>query len=282
MSKTNFLFKFYYIGRQIYYGSQRQPNFLTIEQTILDALKERGYIHEIDDTQFDFASRTDRYVSARGACFGCITKKEPILMEINSALPKEIGIWAYSEVPFEFSSRYSAILRHYIYIVPFSISHFKKTTGINIDLINKACKELEGRHDFANFSKKEGDDKNTVKDMVSVNLSIHNDFLVFQFKSKSFLRQQVRRMVKKILEIGLGDIYYEDFLNLFNSSKESSYQPADPKGLILWDIHYEEEVQFKVDSKSRERMNNYFNERNLEYKFKDQLFRALQQDNISY
>jgi tRNA pseudouridine38-40 synthase len=280
MPISKFLFKFYYIGRNKYYGSQRQPNFLTIEQSILNALKIKEYIHKINNSQFEFASRTDRYVSARGACFSCILEKPPILMEINSALPEEIGIWAYSDVPIEFSSRYNAILRHYTFIVPFPISHFEMTTGININLMKKACKELEGRHDFANFSKKEAKEKNTVRDMVSVILSIKEDFLYFQFKSRAFLRQQVRRMIKKILELGLGEIYYDDFLSLFDTSKEISYQPADPTGLILWDIKYDEKVIFKIDFKSKERMKNYFNARKMHYNFKTHLFRVMQQDNF--
>ena len=281
MLNSKFLFKIYYIGKDNYYGSQRQPNFKTIEQCILNALKKRGYIDEINNSQFEFASRTDRKVSARGACFSCLLKKEPILMEINSVLPKEIGIWAYSNVPLEFSSRHNAILRHYIYIVPLPISYFLKTTGLNIDLMKKACRELEGHHNFANFSKKKSNDINTVRDMDSITLSIEDDYLFLQFKSRAFLRQQVRRMVFKILEVGTGKICYEDFLDLFDASREISYQPADAKGLILLDIKYEDKINFIIDSKSKERMNNFFTTKKLDYNLKYHLFRVLQQDNFS-
>ncbi|MFX1377573.1 MAG: tRNA pseudouridine synthase A [Promethearchaeota archaeon] len=281
MTHSKFIFKIYYIGRDKYYGSQRQPYFLTIEQGVINALKKRGYIHEIENSNFEFASRTDRYVSARGACFMCITEKEPILMEINSALPTEIGVWAYSEVPIDFSARYDAVLRHYVYIVPLPISYFKKISGINIKLMKKACRELEGRHDFSNFSKKGTDEINTVRDLDSVHLSIQEDYLFFQFKSRSFLRQQVRRMVKKVLELGIGKLRYEDFLALFDTSKEISYQPADPKGLILWDIKFNENVSFIYDPKSEERMNSLFITKKLDYNLKYHLFRALQQDYFS-
>lgn len=202
-------------------------------------------------------------------------------MEINSVLPKEIGFWAYSEVPLDFSSRRDAVLRHYVYIVPFPISYFEKFSGINIRLIKKACKELEGNHDFANFSKKEGDKINTIRDMDSVTLSIQNDYIILQFKSRAFLRQQVRRMVKKIIELGTGKILYEDFVNLFDTSKEISYQPTDPEGLILWDIKFDEKINFIIDPKSKERMDKYFSKRTLDYNLKYHLFRALQQDDFS-
>ena len=281
MVKSRYLFKIYYIGSQKYHGSQRQRDTLTIEQIILNALEKRNYIQELKNIEFDFASRTDRYVSARGACFTCITEKKPILMEINSILPKKIGIWAYTEVPLEFSSRYNAISRHYVYIVSSPISYLNEITDLNIELMKKACKQLEGGHDFANFSKREGDSINTVRNLDLAMLSLQNDYLIFQFKSKSFLRQQIRRMVKKVLELGKNEIAYEDFLELFDKSKAISYQPADPKGLILWDVKDDEKIKFIEDVKSKERRNNFFLNKKLNYGLKNQLFRTLQQNNFS-
>ncbi len=280
MTKSKFLFKFYYIGTHKYYGSQRQGNILTIENTILKALENRNYIHKLKDGDFEFASRTDRFVSARGACFTCITQKEPILMEINSSLPREIGIWAYTEVPLEFSSRYNAIFRHYIYIVSTPMSYLQKTSNINVDIMKKACKQIEGRHDFVNFFKSEGNLIKSIRDMDSATLSIQDDYLIFQFKSRSFLRQQVRRMVKKILELGKNEISYDDFLDLFDKSKEISYQPADSKGLILWDVRFDDRIKFIEDQKSIERRNNFFLTKEIDFGLRHQLFRALQQDNF--
>jgi len=117
--------------------------------------------------------------------------------------------------------------------------------------------------------------------MDSVSLSVLNDYIVFDFKSRAFLRQQVRRMVRKILELGIGDINYEQFLKLFDDSIEMSYQPADPKGLILWDVKYDDIIKFKIDLKSKERLNHYFLIQENRYAHKQQLFRILQQNNFS-
>lgn len=281
MSPSKFLFKVYYIGRKKYYGSQRQLDFLTIEQCIFNALKEKTYIHRVRDSEFEFASRTDRYVSARGACFTCITEKKPKLMEINSVLPKEIGIWAHTKVPMEFTSRHNAILRHYVYFVPTPISYLENTSRLNLDIMEQACQELEGHHNFANFSKKESNGIITIRDMDSVKLSIKKDHLIFEFKSRAFLRQQIRRIVKKVLELGKNEISYDDFLNLFDASVDISYQPAEPKGLILWDVKFDEKVNFKEDPKSMERMNNYFLIKEISYNLKYNLFSTLQQDYFS-
>ncbi|MFX1575185.1 MAG: tRNA pseudouridine synthase A [Promethearchaeota archaeon] len=281
MVRNRYLFKMYYIGTKKYFGSQRQPNFITIEETLLNALVRTNYINDIDESEFETASRTDRFVSARSAYFSFITDKKPILMEINSALPIEIGLWAYAKVAVNFASRYNAILRHYIYIYPTPLTILKTKYRINIKLIEKACKLLEGKHDFLNFSKRDKELHSTIRDMESVKLTIVNDFLIFHFKSRAFLRQQVRRMVKKLLELGKGKIEYEDFLQLFDASKFISYQPANPNGVILWDIIFDDKVRFNEDIKSKERMERFFRNKEILFNFKNQLFKVLQHNNFS-
>ncbi|MFW9865224.1 MAG: tRNA pseudouridine synthase A [Candidatus Thorarchaeota archaeon] len=280
MEKHRYLFKFYYIGKSKFYGSQRQLEFLTIEECIFNALLEKGYITKIEDSGFEAASRTDRFVSARGAFFTCIIEKKPILMEINSSLPFEIGVWAFTQVPLDFLSRFNAIQRHYLYILPTPLSKLQKTGALNIDIMHDACRQLEGRHDFTNFSKRDADTKTTVRDMDLADFSIKENFLIFQFKSRAFLRQQVRRMVAMILELGLGEISHDYFIDLFDPSKSFSYQPANPKGLILWDIIYGNDVKLKEDQKSKERMVDYFLRKEYLFSFKHNLFNILQHDDI--
>ncbi|MHA1254371.1 MAG: tRNA pseudouridine(38-40) synthase TruA [Promethearchaeota archaeon] len=276
-----YLFKFYYTGSKKFFGSQRQKDLLTVEGCLLNTLKETKYIESMERAKIEFASRTDRFVSAKGNAFAFNTLKLPILMEINRALPNEIGLWAYREVPQNFYSRYNAVYRHYKYIVPQTLTFLKKKKKIDINLMHEACKKLEGEHNFRNFAKIENSEKKFIRDMDSVSLSVLNDYIVFDFKSRAFLRQQVRRMVRKILELGIGDINYEQFLKLFDDSIEMSYQPADPKGLILWDVKYDDIIKFKIDLKSKERLNHYFLIQENRYAHKQQLFRILQQNNFS-
>ncbi len=281
MESRRYLLKFYYIGRKKFHGSQRQKSFLTIEECLINALNEKNYIKDAESSGFEVASRTDRFVSARAAVFSFITTKKPILMEINSELPEEIGLWAYTEVSIDFLSRFNALYRHYKYIVPESLSFLQKNSKFNFNIIKKACTELEGKHNFINFSKPGKVEEKTVRDMDSVKISINNDFLIFDFKSRAFLRQQIRRMVKKILELGTGEIEYDDFLKLFDVTKQFFYQPADPSGLILWDIKFDDNIKFEVDIKSKKRMETYFLNQELKFCLKKQLFRILQQDDFS-
>jgi len=275
MEKTRYLFKFYYIGHKKYYGSQRQPNYTTIEDCLITALQEKDYIVDIKQSGFEVASRTDKFVSARGSAFSFTTNKIPILMEINSVLPKHIGLWAYIKVPLDYTSRFNAVFRHYKYIIPYS------KNSLNIKIMKRACKALEGHHDFKNFSKQDNEEEKTIRDLLLASMRIDGNFIIFDFKSRAFLRQQIRRMTAKIFEVGLGIINYEDFLDLFNSSKLYSYQPADPFGLILWDINYGSNIQLTIDKKSKDRMDKYFREKETKYSSKTKLLHLLQHNNIS-
>lgn len=276
-----YLFKFFYISTEKFHGSQRQENYSTIESCLLDALIKKNYIKDAQSSGFEASSRTDRFVSARGAAFSFISLKEPILMEINSILPKEIGLWAYSAVGINFSSRFNAIYRHYRYILPQPIKFIEKNSTLNFELMNKACKELESSHDFINFAKRDKNVIKTIRNILSANITLNDDYIIFDFKSKAFLRQQIRRMVKKILELGKGEIAFSDFLALFDTSKHISYQPADPSGLLLWDIKFDDEIKFTVDLKSKEKMKNYFLNQKLNFGHKFQLFKILQHSDFS-
>ncbi|MFX1497273.1 MAG: hypothetical protein ACFFBH_07090 [Promethearchaeota archaeon] len=275
LKKRKFLFKFYYIGSKKFYGSQRQLDFPTIESFLIKALLNRNYINDVNEANFDVASRTDKWVSARGAAFSAITNRQPVLMELNSVLPYDIGLWGYTKVPLEFSSRFDAVYRYYKYILP-----LENKASLNLDLISQACKQLEGNHNFQNFSKRDKKNIDTIRTLNTASANLKENSLIFHFKSKSFLRQQVRRMVKKLVEIGMNQFNFDEFLELFNTSSYISYQPADPMGLILWDVIYDNSIQFTIDKMSIKRMNQYFYQREQESNLKKTLFHILQHDNV--
>ena len=115
-------------------------------------MQEKNYIHDVKTSNFEVASRTDRYVSARGAIFSITTNKKPILMEINSGLPKEIGLWGIAEVPLDFAPRFNAVLRHYKYIVSEPLPYLQRNQPVDLELMKQACRQIEGKHEkYANY-----------------------------------------------------------------------------------------------------------------------------------
>ena len=73
----------------------------------------------------------------------------------------------------------------------------------------------------------------------------------------------------------------KDFLELFDNTNIVSYQPADPRGLILWDVDYGDEIDFELDLKSVERMRVYFHNQDIKYGLKKKLYSVLQQNDFS-
>lgn len=281
MLVKRYLFKFFYVGSEIYHGSQRQTGLETIEDCLINALSLKGYILDASSSSFEVASRTDKLVSARGAAFSCKTDKTPILMEINSSLPRDIGIWAYTEVPDTFLSRYMAVYRHYRYLMPIEFFENQNKVKLSFKAIKKACELTNGRHDFKNFSKKSADnDEKTIRDL---NLSVFREgsFLIFDFKSRAYLRQQIRKIIAKIMEVGKKEISLKEYSELLNPRNEYSFAPADPNNLILWDICYGENLKFITDLKSLERMRENIYNKYLFHKTRTKLFHLIQQDDFS-
>lgn len=278
MNTTRYLFKYFYIGSEGYHGSQRQEGLETVEDCLINALILKGYIKDAPSSGFEVASRTDKLVSARGAVFSCKMERPPILMEINSALPRDIGIWAFTEVPETFLSRYNAIYRHYRYLLLVHYYENQSKQKLSLKPIKKACELTSGHHDFTNFSKKSSEnDEKTIRDL---NLSVFKEgpFLIFDFKSRAYLRQQIRKIMAKIIEVGKNEISLKQYSELLDPTKEFSFSPADPDGLILWDIHYGEDVKFIQDPKSIERMRKYLIKNYVIHKTSTKLFHLFQQD----
>jgi tRNA pseudouridine38-40 synthase len=276
-----YLFKFFYIGSENYYGSQRQNNLETIEDCLINGLTIKGYIKDAITSSFEVASRTDKLVSARGSAFSCGLEREPILMEINSALPRDIGIWGFTEVPDSFLSRYNAIFRHYKYLLP--LYYFKDGIGLkfNLTAIRRGCKLTNGRHDFKNFSKSSPNvEEKTLRDL-SLSVIKEGSILIFDFKSRAFLRQQIRKIMAKIIELGKSEINLKEYSEILDPTKEFSFPPADPNGLILWDVSYGKNLKFNIDQKSLERLMEYMNNNYLYHTMRAKLFDIFQQDNFS-
>ncbi len=271
-----YLIKFYYIGKKKYFGSQRQINKHSIEECLIDALTKKKYIIDNRTSRFRTASRTDRYVSARGAAFSITTGKQPILIEINTALPPEIGVWAFSEIYYDLSPRYDAVYRHYKYIYPIPYDQLVEQYNFDLEITLKACKLLEGTHDYRNFSKININESiNTIRELKQVTATVLNNYLQFDFKGRSFLRQQIRRTVKVLMDVGSSIMSFNTFLTYFDSTKALHCEPVNPIGLILWDIEYNNYINFKIDTKSKERMEKFFYNRLIDLSHRVHIFKTL-------
>ena len=200
-----FLLKAAYFG-WMFSGSQLQPERRTVESELCNALGDLGWL----DTRLGFASRTDSGVSALGNVFAYKGRLGP-LGRLNHML-KGIRVWAYAEVPDSFKPR-NARLRWYRY---FLVGDFPESEVRKI-------KQFEGTHDFSEYTRAR---RNTVRTIDSIRIHRFGYGYVLDFKAKSFLWNQIRRMVGTVLG-----------------------RTAPPEPLILMEIGYENEPAWSEDRK---------------------------------
>ena len=199
------------------------------------------------------SGRTDTGVHAIGqsAHFDCeneIKDLTKFLKSINFFLnDKGIAIKKIKKRSNNFHSRFSAKERIYKYIIFNQISEpmIEKKRGwhvrkiLDLDLIKKGAKKLEGTHDYSTFRASSCHAKSPIKTIKSVKIKSSKNRIEIQFRSQSFLQQQVRSMVGCLKYLGERKWDLKTFDKIFKSKKRVlCAPPAPPEGLFLVRVIY--------------------------------------------
>ena len=199
------------------------------------------------------SGRTDTGVHAleQSAHFECKRKIEDLnkfLKSINHFLNKDlVTVLKIKKQNQNFHSRFSAKMRIYKYVIFNRISkpvldkdrswHITKKLDLNV--MKKAAKKLVGTHDFSSFRASSCRAKSPIKTMRSVIIKSKNHKIEIEFKSQSFLQQQVRSMVVCLKYVGEKKWTLKKFAYVMNSKKKTlCAPPAPPEGLYLARIIY--------------------------------------------
>ncbi len=249
MEKTyNYLLKVEYDGTN-YSGWQFQKNGKSIQETIERVLQKILKLK----IKINGAGRTDKGVHAFGqhANFKInkkIKNEKKFLNSLNFFLGKKsISIISVKRKKTIFHSRFDAKERTYEYKIinrEGSLSldnskawHVKKK--LNISLLKKGAKILEGTHDFSTFRASSCSAKSPIKKMYSVKVNKKGDQIFLIFRSKSFLQNQVRSMVGSLKYLSSGKWSLKEFKKAFFSKKRSNCAPPAPAcGLYLQNVKY--------------------------------------------
>ena len=199
------------------------------------------------------SGRTDTGVHAieQSAHFNCknkIINKDKFLKSINHFLNcEEISIIRIKKRKDNFHARYSAKMRIYKYIIINRLSGpvLKKKRGwhimkeLNLDLMKKGAKKLTGTRDFSTFRASSCNAKSPIKTMKLVKIKSLKDEIEIEFRSQSFLQQQVRSMVGCLKYLGEKKWSLKKFNDVMKSKKRSLCAPPAPaEGLFLTRIIY--------------------------------------------
>ncbi len=244
----NYLMRIEYDGTK-FVGWQYQKNGTSIQEKIEKSL----YKIFKKKIRIVGAGRTDKGVHASGqhANFKIekkINDKEKFLNSINFFLHKDsITIISIKSRSLNFHSRHSAKERVYKYYIINRIGllsldknrawHIKKK--LNLNIMKKGGKILEGTHDFSTFRASSCSAKSAVKKINSVRISKIKDKISITFKSKSFLQNQVRSMVGCLEKLSSDKWDLEKFKKVLQSKKRSNCAPpAQAHGLYLDNVRY--------------------------------------------
>ena len=247
-----YFLRFAYDGTA-FHGSQRQPNGVTVQETIEQAL---ALIFR-EEVQLTFAGRTDAGVHAREmyAHFdigdeAMKKERERLVFRLNGILPDSIAIFDIYPVKENAHARFDAIRRTYEYHIidhkdPFLCKQATRVRpGLDFAAMNESAKLLIGKQDFASFCRTNTDVKTTICDLKQAEWKeLNNGHAVFTISADRFLRNMVRAVVGTLFEIGRGKMTKEQFAEVITQHNRCAAGDSAPaEGLFLTHIEYPEEI----------------------------------------
>ena len=200
----NYLIKIEYDGTE-FVGWQSQKNGKSVQDTIEKALKKiLKYKIKIIG-----AGRTDKGVHAfsQFANFQLrkkIEDKKIFLNSINYFLKKNLISILEIEIKSDsFHARHDAKIRTYEYLIinrQGNLSIYKNKAWhvkkrIDLKLMKRGVKILEGTHDFSTFRAASCSAKSPIKKLFPIKISKTKELIKIRISSKSFLQNQVRSII---------------------------------------------------------------------------------------
>ena len=225
-----------------FHGSQRQPNGITVQEVMEDALATILR----DSVALTFAGRTDAGVHAEHMFAHFDAEKLQVTVDglrerLNSLLPATVAVWDIFPVPDDLHARFSALSRTYEYRITTVKDPFRQNLvtrvapGLNFEAMNNAAKILLGTQDFASFCKVHTDVKTTICTVTRAEWKDN----VFSITADRFLRNMVRAVVGTLFEVGRGHITIDEFRHVIaDRNRCAAGQSVAADGLYLTRIEY--------------------------------------------
>ena len=247
-----------YDGSQ-YSGWQKQKNAITVQEILENALFKISH-HAVKT----FASgRTDAGVHASGQVVhfdvDCIIPGNRYSDVLNCILPPSIRILESVEVKDNWHACYSAMYRHYRYVINnskfpnlfinnWSWHRYQKV--LDEVLMLNASKKMIGEHDFFAFQKSGSNRTNSITKIKNIDIKRVEDLIFVDIKATGFLYGMVRLIIGQLVLVGENKISPEIFTDRWVNKKKNDVKESAPaKGLCFINAVYEEKVFKKTNKK---------------------------------
>tara|TARA_B110000967_G_scaffold61720_1_gene63377 strand:+ start:59 stop:799 length:741 start_codon:yes stop_codon:yes gene_type:complete len=237
-----------YVGTN-FFGWQIQPKGKSIQKLI--QIKLSKLLKE--KISLIGSGRTDSGVHAieQSAHFDCkkeIQNLDKFLKSINHFVNNmHVSIINIKKKNLSFHARFSAKQRIYKYIILNRLSRpsIEKERGwhiikeLDVSLMKKGSKKLLGTKDFSTFRASSCNAKSPIRTMKSIKIKSIRGRIEIQFKSESFLQNQVRSMVGCLKYLAEKKWNLKKFDRVLESKKRILCAPPAPaEGLFLEKIIY--------------------------------------------
>ncbi len=233
-------------------GWQRQLNAPTVQEHLETALA-RLLDHPVTVAG---ASRTDAGVHALGQVATFRTERtiplHGVRRGLNSLLSPAIAITEAREVGDDFHPRFSAIGKHYRYLVLarpdrsalLATRVWHRPQPLDIAAMTAAATAFPGERDFTALRAAGCTARTTIRRIDEVALSWPEpDLLAIDVRGNAFLRNMIRILVGTLVEVGEGRFTAGQVPEILASLDRSRAGPtAPPQGLCLMAVSYAPEA----------------------------------------
>lgn len=231
-----------------YVGWQIQDNGLSVQEVLSTALKN------LTGEEFvpKGSGRTDAGVHALGQVAHIDLSKEWNLSKIRDGLnyhlrPAPIAVTKAEVVDDEFDARFSAIRRHYRYVI---VNRRARLTidrayawqvprPLDHELMNEAAQSFVGHHDFTTFRSTHCQAKSPLKTIDTVSVLREGEKVIVECSARSFMHNQVRSMVGSLAEVGMGKWPVSGIQSAIDAKDRAACGPVAPAhGLYFFKVEY--------------------------------------------
>jgi tRNA pseudouridine38-40 synthase len=166
----------------------------------------------------------------------------------NAMLPPGSSVLWSREMTAQFHARYSALRRHYRYVllnrpVRPAIGH-GRVGWFHLPLdparMREAAAFLAGEHDFSAFRSSECQARSPIRRLERISIARRGDYLIFDFRANAFLHHMVRNLVGTLVYVGSGRHEPQWVRHVLLSRDRALAAPTfDAAGLYLARVEYD-------------------------------------------
>lgn len=221
------------------------------QRTVAGVLEEALSALLTHPVKVSSAGRTDAGVHATGQVVSFRTERDfPVqrmALALNSSLPQDVSVRLAEFTADDFSARFSARERTYIYAVfnrrmasaLLNRYAYHYYGALDVELMERSAHALIGEHDFRSFCGMLPESGPTLRNVRAITVRGAGDIVRIEIRADGFLHRMVRNIIGTLLEIGNGRRDPESLRGILEARRrEAAGHTAPAQGLYLAGVRY--------------------------------------------